>query len=96
MAFKRPLTERFVFPLTFSRDLADTRSVPEPAGALAVAGMKRYVQTHGLTGSGKRMVGVVSGANMNFGRLRFVAERAELGEKKEVLLTVQIPETQGR
>ncbi|EPQ29391.1 uncharacterized protein PFL1_03146 [Pseudozyma flocculosa PF-1] len=73
----------------------DTRSVPEPAGALAVAGMKRYIATHGLANSGKKFVGMVSGANMNFGRLRFVAERAELGEKKEVLLSVEIPEEPG-
>ncbi|PWN54352.1 putative ILV1-anabolic serine and threonine dehydratase precursor [Violaceomyces palustris] len=73
----------------------DTRSVPEPAGALAVAGMKRYISTHGLAGSGKRFVGLVSGANMNFSRLRFVAERADLGEKKEVLLSVEIPEQPG-
>ncbi|KAN0064549.1 threonine deaminase [Thecaphora frezii] len=73
----------------------DTRSVPEPAGALAVAGMKRYIATHGLAGSGKTFVGMVSGANMNFGRLRFVAERAELGERKEVLLSVEVPEKPG-
>ncbi len=73
----------------------DTRSIPEPSGALAVAGMKQYIQTHGLQGSGKTFVGVVSGANMNFGRLRFVAERAELGEKKEALLQVEIPERPG-
>ncbi|CDR98734.1 hypothetical protein [Sporisorium scitamineum] len=70
----------------------DTRSIPEPSGALAVAGMKRYIATHGLQGSGKKFVALVSGANMNFGRLRFVAERAELGENKEALLSVEIPE----
>lgn len=73
----------------------DTRSIPEPSGALAVAGMKRYIATHGLAGSGKKFVALVSGANMNFGRLRFVAERAELGENKEALLTVEIPEEPG-
>lgn len=73
----------------------DTRSIPEPSGALAVAGMKRYIATHGLAGSGKKFVATVSGANMNFGRLRFVAERAELGENKEALLSVEIPEEPG-
>ncbi|KAJ1020772.1 hypothetical protein NDA16_004163 [Ustilago loliicola] len=73
----------------------DTRSIPEPSGALAVAGMKRYIATHGLAGSGKKFVALVSGANMNFGRLRFVAERAELGENKEALLSVEIPEEPG-
>ncbi|TKY86361.1 hypothetical protein EX895_004510 [Sporisorium graminicola] len=73
----------------------DTRSIPEPSGALAIAGMKRYIATHGLQGSGKKFVALVSGANMNFGRLRFVAERAELGENKEALLSVEIPEQPG-
>lgn len=73
----------------------DTRSIPEPAGALAVAGMKRYVIEHGLQDSGKRFVATVSGANMNFSRLRFVSERSELGQKREVLLMVQIPEKPG-
>ncbi|EST08548.1 Tryptophan synthase beta subunit-like PLP-dependent enzymes superfamily [Kalmanozyma brasiliensis GHG001] len=73
----------------------DTRSIPEPSGALAVAGMKRYIATHNLQGSGKKFVALVSGANMNFGRLRFVAERAELGENKEALLSVEIPEEPG-
>ena len=73
----------------------DTRSIPEPSGALAVAGMKRYIATHGLAGSGKKLVALVSGANMNFGRLRFVAERAELGENREALLSVEIPEEPG-
>jgi threonine dehydratase len=49
-----------------------------------------------LVGAGKRFVVIVSGANMNFGRLRFVAERAELGEGREVLFTVEIPEQPGR
>lgn len=73
----------------------DTRSIPEPSGALAVAGMKRYIATHRLAASGNKFVAVVSGANMNFGRLRFVAERAELGENKEALLSVEIPEEPG-
>ncbi|KDN48503.1 putative ILV1-anabolic serine and threonine dehydratase precursor [Tilletiaria anomala UBC 951] len=73
----------------------DTRSIPEPSGALAVAGMKEYIRSHGLQGSGKTFISVVSGANMNFGRLRFVAERAELGERREALLHVEIPEKAG-
>jgi threonine dehydratase len=71
----------------------DTRTVLEPAGALAVAGMKEYVTRHKL--SDKTLVAVASGANMNFDRLRFVAERAEIGEKREAVLAVTIPETPG-
>ncbi|HEY7987000.1 MAG TPA: threonine ammonia-lyase, biosynthetic [Methylophilaceae bacterium] len=71
----------------------DTRTVLEPAGALAVAGMKEYVARHKL--NDKTLVAVASGANMNFDRLRFVAERAEIGEKREAVLAVTIPETPG-
>lgn len=71
----------------------DTRSIAEPAGALAVAGMKRYVQH--LQCTGQTFVAIDSGANMNFDRLRHVAERAELGEKREALLAVTIPERPG-
>jgi len=71
----------------------DTRSILEPAGALAVAGMKVDVQQRGLVG--RTLVAVACGANMNFGRLRFVAERAELGEEREALLAVEIPEKPG-
>ncbi|KAJ2311262.1 threonine deaminase [Coemansia sp. RSA 2705] len=71
----------------------DTRSVLEPSGALATAGLKKYARVHGLTG--KSLVAVTSGANMNFARLRFVAERAALGEAKEVLMSVVIPEQPG-
>jgi threonine dehydratase len=71
----------------------DTRSILEPAGALAVAGMKKDVQSRGL--SGRTLVAVACGANMNFDRLLFVAERAELGEKREALLAVEIPEEPG-
>ncbi|KAJ1950301.1 threonine deaminase, partial [Linderina pennispora] len=71
----------------------DTRSVLEPSGALALAGLKRYARDHSY--SGKNLVAVTSGANMNFDRLRFVAERAALGEQKEVLLSVIIPERPG-
>lgn len=73
----------------------DTRSIPEPAGALAIAGMKRYIIENNLQDSGKRFVATVSGANMNFSRLRFVSERSELGQKREVLLMVEIPESPG-
>lgn len=75
--------------------LADTRNVVEPAGALALAGMKKYVSSNNLQGSGEHYVAYASGANMNFDRLRFVAERAELGEKREALLSVIIPEQPG-
>jgi threonine dehydratase len=71
----------------------DTRSIMEPAGALAVAGVKRWVAERGV--SGAELVAVLSGANMNFDRLRFVAERAELGESREALLAVTIPERPG-
>ena len=74
----------------------ETRSITEPAGALALAGLKRYILQNGLVGAKKRFVAVVSGANMNFDRLRFVSERAEVGEGREVLLSVDIPETPGR
>lgn len=58
--------------------------------------MKRYIIDNNLVGARKRFVAVISGANMNFDRLRFVAERAELGEGREALLSVEIPETPGR
>ncbi|KDQ57479.1 hypothetical protein JAAARDRAFT_193801 [Jaapia argillacea MUCL 33604] len=73
----------------------ETRSITEPAGALALAGLKRYIIENKLLGAQKRFVAVVSGANMNFDRLRFVAERAELGEGREALLSVEIPERPG-
>jgi threonine dehydratase len=71
----------------------DTRVMAEPAGALAVAGVKKYVETRGVTG--QRFATVLSGANMNFDRLRYVAERAELGEHREALLVATIPERPG-
>ncbi len=70
----------------------DTRSVVEPAGALGVAGVKKWIKKNGPGGV---VVGVTSGANMNFDRLRFVAERADLGENKEALISVVIPEQPG-
>ncbi|MDR2259602.1 MAG: threonine ammonia-lyase, biosynthetic [Azoarcus sp.] len=71
----------------------DTRSILEPSGALAVAGAKEYARRHRLRD--KNLVAVASGANMNFDRLRFVAERAELGEQREAVLAVTIPERPG-
>ncbi len=71
----------------------DTRSVMEPAGALAVAGMKLWAGR--AEAPGQSLVAVLSGANMNFDRLRFVAERAEVGEAREALLAVTIPERPG-
>ena len=71
----------------------DTRSILEPAGALAVAGAKEWAKRNKLRD--KTLVAVASGANMNFDRLRFVAERAELGEQREAVLAVTIPEKPG-
>ena len=71
----------------------DTRSIAEPAGALAVAGMKKYVEARSL--ADRKLVAVVSGANVNFDRLRHISERAELGEQREVILGVTIPEKRG-
>ncbi len=71
----------------------DTRAVLEPAGALAIAGAKRYVEQTGIRK--KNLIAVACGANMNFDRLRFVAERAELGEHREAILAVTIPEKPG-
>lgn len=76
--------------------MSDTRSITEPAGALSLAGLKRYIINNNLIGAQKKFVVVISGANMNFDRLRFVAERAELGEGREALLSVDIPERPGR
>ena len=71
----------------------DTRTVAEPAGALSVAGLKKYVQRERL--QGQSLIAIESGANINFDRLRHVAERAELGERREALLAVEIPEQPG-
>ncbi|MFM8341158.1 MAG: threonine ammonia-lyase, biosynthetic, partial [Methylomonas sp.] len=71
----------------------DTRSVAEPAGALSVAGLKRYAEQHGLTN--QTLVAIDSGANINFDRLRYVAERTLVGEHREILLAVTIPEVPG-
>jgi threonine dehydratase len=71
----------------------DTRSILEPAGALAIAGAKRYVGANRIRN--ENLIAVACGANMNFDRLRFVAEQAELGEHREALLGVTIPERPG-
>ncbi len=71
----------------------DTRSIAEPAGALAIAGLKKYVGREKLVG--KTLVAIDSGANINFDRLRYVAERAQVGEHREILLAVSIPEVPG-
>jgi threonine dehydratase len=71
----------------------DTRTILEPAGALAIAGAKAYVEKSGVRG--KKLVAVASGANTNFDRLRFIAERAEVGDRRETILAVTIPERPG-
>jgi len=71
----------------------DSRVITEPAGALAVAGIKRYVEREGIANAS--LIAINSGANMNFDRLRHVSERAEIGEHREALLAVRIPERRG-
>ncbi|TWU19118.1 threonine ammonia-lyase, biosynthetic [Allorhodopirellula heiligendammensis] len=71
----------------------DTRSILEPAGAMGIAGMKQYIAQHNLRG--EELVAITCGANMNFDRLRFVAEQAEAGEGREALFAVTIPEARG-
>ncbi len=71
----------------------DTRAICEPAGAVSLAGLKKYVEMHGI--KDKTLVAINSGANMNFDRLRHVSERAEIGEQREALLAVEIPERPG-
>ncbi|MDA9710888.1 threonine ammonia-lyase, biosynthetic [Luminiphilus sp.] len=71
----------------------DTRAIAEPAGALAVAGMKKYAVAHNLCG--QTMAATVSGANTNFDRLRYISERTEIGERREAVLSVTIPERPG-
>lgn len=71
----------------------DTRSIVEPAGALGVAGLKAWAEQHGTRG--ETYAAILCGANMNFDQLRFVAQRAEVGEEREVLLAVTIPEVPG-
>ena len=71
----------------------DTRSILEPAGALAIAGLKKDIANRKLTN--KNLIAIACGANMNFKRLRFVAERSELGEEKEAMIAIEIPEKAG-
>ncbi|MDR1367329.1 MAG: threonine ammonia-lyase, biosynthetic [Candidatus Accumulibacter sp.] len=71
----------------------DTRAILEPAGALAISGAKMYAKTHKL--KAKTLIAVASGANMNFDRLRFVTERAEIGEQREAVFAVTLPERPG-
>ena len=71
----------------------DTRSIAEPAGAVALAGLKKYVETNGC--SGKTLIAIDSGANTNFDRLRHISERTEIGEGREAVLAVTIPERPG-
>ncbi|HYW56104.1 MAG TPA: threonine ammonia-lyase, biosynthetic [Polaromonas sp.] len=71
----------------------DTRSIVEPSGAMSVAAIKQYVATHKT--KGETYAAILCGANMNFDRLRFVAERAEVGEEREALFAVTIPEERG-
>ena len=71
----------------------ETRTIPEPAGALALAGLKKYSKSRGL--KNKKLVAINSGANLNFDRLGHIVERVQLGESKEALLSVKIPEEKG-
>ena len=71
----------------------DVRSISEPAGALATAGVKKYILEHNL--KNKNIVSIVSGSNVNFDRLRYIAERADLGEVNEAIVAVTIPEEPG-
>ncbi len=71
----------------------DTRAIAEPAGAIGVAGLKKYAQERGI--QGENLLTVISGANVNFDRLRYISERTEIGEKREVVLAVTLPEKPG-
>lgn len=71
----------------------DTRSIAEPAGALALAGLKKYVETSGK--SGQDLLAIVSGANTNFDSLRYISERTEIGEHREAVISVTVPEQPG-
>ncbi len=73
----------------------DTRAIVEPAGALSLAGLKKYVAKNPSPNPRRSLVAIASGANMNFDRLRFVAERATFGEQKEALLSATLPERPG-
>jgi len=71
----------------------DTRAIAEPAGAVGVAGLKKYAEREGL--KGENLATIVSGANVNFDRLRYISERTEIGEKREAILAVTLPEKAG-
>lgn len=71
----------------------DTRVIAEPAGAISIAGIRKYVKEHSV--SNKTLAGILCGANTNFHTLRYVSERCELGEQKEAILAVRIPERKG-
>jgi threonine dehydratase len=71
----------------------DTRAIAEPAGAVGIAGLKKYIERENL--SGENLVTIVSGANVNFDRLRYISERTEIGEKREAILAVTLPEKPG-
>ena len=71
----------------------DTRSIAEPAGALALAGMKKYIERTGV--KGQQLLAIVSGANTNFDRLRYISERTEIGEQREAVISVTVPEQPG-
>ncbi len=71
----------------------DTRSIAEPAGALALAGMKKYIESTGV--KGQQLLAIVSGANTNFDRLRYISERTEVGEQREAVISVTVPECPG-
>ena len=71
----------------------DTRSIAEPAGALALAGLKKYVERTGVRG--QQLLAIVSGANTNFDRLRYISERTETGEHREAVISVTLPEQPG-
>ena len=71
----------------------DTRGIAEPAGALALAGLKKYVEREGV--QGRQLLAVLSGANTNFDRLRYISERTEIGEQREAVISVSIPEQPG-
>lgn len=73
--------------------MMNAAKIVEPSGAMALAGIKKYVEAHGI--ENKNMVSIVCGANMNFDRLRYIAERTELGERKEAIFAVTIPEEKG-
>ena len=72
----------------------ETRSIVEPAGALSLAGLKKYLTQHNI--EDKNMITINCGANMNFDRLRHIAERTDIGEHKEALLSVQFLKCQAR